>query len=202
MRETNELIHQACQQIQSLNDFFQLGQDCLPVVLEVTEFLSVSGSRYQHYVIPFLQESSHYLRPINESLFIRDVAQFSSRRNQFQGLIGELRDSRGNLDSLSHGSRGFADGDSIVRLLYTVVQSIGGILDLAPNPQTARKNFGQRFEDFVKVLLSDLGIANDAFTFRVENPAINARYNVPIDIIMNTHEYSRSPSFVPHPHRC
>ena len=186
MREASELIHQACQQIQSFNDFFQLGQDCLPVVLEVSEFIPVSSSRYQHYVIPFLQESSRYLRPINESLFMREIAEFGSRRNQFQGLIGELRDSRGNLDSLSQESREFADGDSLIRLLYTAVQLIGCILDLAPNPQTARKNFGQRFEDFVKVLLSDLGIANDAFTFSVENPAINARYNVPIDIIMNT----------------
>ena len=53
MRETNELIHQACQQIQSLNDFFQLGQDCLPVVLEVTEFLFCEWLQISALCYPF-----------------------------------------------------------------------------------------------------------------------------------------------------
>ena len=185
MRETNELINQACHQIQSLEDFFQLGQDCLPVILKTTESISVNSSKYQHYVIPLSQEDSRYLRPINESIFIRDVAEFDLYKNRFLSLIRELRDSRGNLDSLSQELKQFTDGDLIVKLLYTAVQSIGCILDFSPNLQTARKNFGQRFEDFVKVLLSTLGIANDAFVFSVENTSINIRYNVPIDIIMN-----------------
>ena len=126
------------------------------------------------------------MRPINESLFVRDNTDFDSHRNQFQGLIRELRNSRGNLDSLSQELRGFADSDTIVKLLYTTVQSIGCILDLSPDSQAARKNFGQRFEDFVKALLSALGIANDAFTFSVKKKSITARYNVPIDIIINT----------------
>ena len=188
MRETNELINQACQQIQSLDDFLQLGQSCLPTILETTESTLVSSSRYQHYVLPVSQEDSRYLRPINEMLFVRDVTKFDSYRNQFQDLIRELRDTHGNLDSLSQELREFADGDLIVKLLYTAVQSIGCILDLSPNPQTARKNFGQRFEDFVKTLLSDLNIANDAFTFSVKNTSLSVPYNVPIDIIMNAQE--------------
>ena len=186
MRETNELINQACQQIQSLDDFLQLGQNCLPLILETTEFISVSSSRYQHYVIPFLEEGSRHLRPINESLFVRDDADFESHRNQFQDLISELRNSRGSLDALPQELRQFADSNSIIKLLYTTIQSIGCILDISPDSQSARKNFGQRFEDFVKALLSALDIANDAFTFSVEKPAINVPYNVPIDIIMNT----------------
>lgn len=186
MRETNELINQACQQIQSLDDFLQLGQNCLPLILETTEFISVSSSRYQHYVIPFLEEGSRHLRPINESLFVRDDADFESHRNQFQDLISELRNSRGSLDVLPQELRQFADSNSIIKLLYTTIQSIGCILDISPDSQSARKNFGQCFEDFVKALLSALGIANDAFTFSVEKPAINVPYNVPIDIIMNT----------------
>ena len=186
MREINELISQACQQIQSLDDFLELGQACLSLILETTESIPVSNSRYQHYIIPFSQENSRYLRPINASLFVRDDADFDSHRNQFQDLISELRNSRGNLNSLSQELRRFADSDLIVKLLYTAIQSVGCILDLSPEPQAARKNFGQRFEDFVKALLSALGITNDAFTFSVKKDSINARYNVPIDIIMNT----------------
>lgn len=185
MRETNELIHHACQHIQSLDEFLELGQACLPLILETTESVPVGSTRYQHYVIPVSQEGSRYLRPINETLFVRDVAEFDLYRNQFQNLIRKLRSSNGELDSLSLKLRQFANGASIVKLLYTAVQSIGCILDLAPNSQTARKNFGQRFEDFVKALLSDLGVANDTFTFSVERVSLNVRYNVPIDIIVN-----------------
>ena len=103
-------------------------------------------------------------------------------------LIERLRDSDGNLDALSQELRQFADGDSIVKLLYTSVQLIGCFLDLSADSQAARKNFGQRFEDFVKVLLSDLNIANDAFTFSVKNTSLSVPYNVPIDIIMNAQE--------------
>ena len=191
MRETNELIHHACQEIQSLGDFLELGRDCLSPILEITEPIPVRSSKYQHYVIRVAisasQEEPRYLRPINGSLFVEDITKFDLYKNRFQDLIKRLRDSNGNLDSLPQKSRQFADGDLIVKLLYTAVQAIGGILDLSNDSQAARKNFGQRFEDFVKALLSDLGIANDAFTFSVKNPSINARYNVPIDIIINTH---------------
>ena len=132
MRETNELIHHACQQIQSLDSFLELGQACLSPILETTESVPVNSFRYQHYVIPVSQEGSRYLRPIKR-LFIRDVAEFELYRRQFQNLIKGLQSSHGNLDSLSHRLRGFADGNSIVKLLYTAVQSIGCILDLAPN---------------------------------------------------------------------
>ena len=117
MREANALINQARQQIQSLDDFLELGQDSLPIILETTELIPVSSSRYQHYVIPFSEEDSRYLRPINTSLFVRDNADFDSHRNQFQDLIRELRNSRGNLESLSQELKGFADSDAIVKLL-------------------------------------------------------------------------------------
>ena len=196
MRETNELIHQACQEIQSLEDFLELGRDCLSPILETTESIRVSSLKYQHYVIRVaisaLQAEPRYLRPINGSLFIEDITEFDLYKNRFQELIRGLRDYSGDLNSLPQKSKQFADGDSIVKLLYTAVQAIGCILDLSHDSQAARKNFGQRFEDFVKVLLSDLGIANDAFTFSVKNLSINAQYNVPIDIIINTHGSLRS----------
>ena len=191
MREINELIHQACQEIQSLEDFLELGRDCLSPILETTEPIPVSSSRYQHYVIrstiSALQEEPRYLRPINRALFIENITEFDLYKNQIQDLIRGLHDSNGNLNSLPQKLKQFADGDLIVKLLYTAVQAIGCILDLSHDSQAARKNFGQRFEDFVKVLLSGLGIANDAFTFSVKNLSINAQYNVPIDIIINTH---------------
>ena len=186
MKEVNELIHIACQQIRSLDDFFELGQACLPSILERTEFIRANSFRYQDYVIPILQEESRFLRPINETLFIRNLAEFELHRNQFQNLIGELRDSHGNVDSLTQDLRQFADGDSIVKLLYTTVQSVGCILDMSSDSQAARKNFGQRFEDFIKALFTSLGIANEAFTLGVKKPSVNVRYNVPIDVIINT----------------
>ncbi len=186
MKETNELIDRACQQILSLKDFLELGMACLRPILSTTESIPVSSARYQHYILPFSRQMSRYLRPINETLFVQDVSELISYKNQFEDLVSVLRESHGDLDSLSQKLRQFAEGDSIVKLLYTVVQSIGCVLDLSPDSQAARKNFGQRFEDFVKSLLSDLGIANDAFIFSMKTPSINVSYNVPLDAIMST----------------
>ena len=104
-------------------------------ILETTESIRVSSLKYQHYVIRVvisaLQAEPRYLRPINGSLFLEDITEFDLYKNLFQDLIRGLRDYSGDLNSLSQKSKQFADGDSIVKLLYTAVQAIGCILDLS-----------------------------------------------------------------------
>lgn len=88
MRETNELIHKACQEIQSLDDFLELGRDCLSSILEISESIPVSSSRYQHYVIRVAlsasQEEPRYLRPVNGTLFLKDITEFDLYKNRFK----------------------------------------------------------------------------------------------------------------------
>ena len=87
---------------------------------------------------------------------------------------------------LTQRLRQFTDERLITKTVYTTLQAIGCTLDRSANIQRARKNFGQRFEDFAKTILAGLGIANDSFTFETRVPVINVPYRVPLDIIMNT----------------
>ena len=185
MRQTDDLIYRAAQKIHSLEEFLNLGRNCLEFLGNI-DFAPVSSSRYQHYILPIVPESGAYLRPINQNLFVNDAFELSSHHTNFIRLTEQLRNLRGNLDSLNGELKQFIREGLIVKSIYTTLQAIGCILDTSINIQASRKNFGQRFEDFVKVLFNQLGIANDAFALKIKIPAINRYYRVLPDILINT----------------
>ena len=191
MRQTDELIYRSSQKINSLEGFFDFGRDCLEFLGNI-DFAPVSSSRYQNYILPIVPESGAYLRPINQSLFVNDAFELDSHHESFIRLTEQLRNMRGNLDFLNGELKQFIEEGLIVKSLYTTLQAIGCVLDTSVNIQASRKNFGQRFEDFVKILLKQLGIANDAFALKIKVPTINRYYRVLPDIIMNTSGEIRS----------
>jgi hypothetical protein len=186
MSQIDELITQSSQPITSLQEFLALGRDCLSSLLEGIDYMPVTSVRYQHYVLPLLSERNTYLRPINQRLFIPDVQQLGSYQRHFQNLVAKLSEARGDLTLLSQELRQFAGEELVSKTSYTTLQAIGCVLDRSASIQGARKNFGQRFEDFVRVILTELGIANDSFMFRTRIPIINVPYRVPLDVIVNT----------------
>jgi hypothetical protein len=187
VNQIDDLISRASQKITSLEEFLNLGKDCLSPLRDV-ELSAVTSRKYQNYVLPLLSKSGRYLRPINQNLFVYDVDELDLYLNAFRILTEHLRDRRGNLTAISEELRQFIEAGLAVKCIYTTLQAIGCILDMSRNAQAARKNFGQRFEDFVKVLLNSIGIANDSFTFKIEVPSINVFYNVPLDLIITAGE--------------
>ncbi len=185
MSQIDELIARASQSISSLQDFLVLGKDCLSSLLQGIDLVPVINTRYQHYVLPVLSERNTYLRPINQNLFIHDVQQFDSYQRRFQRLVAQLSEARGDPTLLSQELTQFTDEGLITKTVYTTLQAIACTLDKSANIQGARKNFGQRFENFVKTILSELGIANDSFMFKTQIPIINVPYRVPLDVIIN-----------------
>ena len=184
MKRTDELISRASQKITSLEEFLSLGRNCLDP-LGNTDFAPVSSSQYQNYILPVVPESGIYLRPINQNLFVRNAFELDSHHKNLIHLTRRLRNTRGNLDSLDEGLKQFIEGGLIVKSIYTTLQAIGCVLDTSTNIQASRKNFGQRFEDFVKILLNQLAIANDAFALKIKIPPISRHYRVLPDVIMN-----------------
>lgn len=191
MRPTDELIYRASQEINSLEEFFNLGRDCLEL-LENIDFAPVSSSQYQNYMLPIVPESGTHLRPVNQDLFVTDAYELNFHCTNFIRLTEQLRNLRGNLDSLNGELQQFIEKGLIVKAIYTTLQAIGCILDTSTNTQASRKNFGQRFEDFVKVLLNQLGIANADFALKIKIPAIDRYYRVLPDVIMNASGEIRS----------
>jgi hypothetical protein len=186
MVQMDELINKATKPISSLQEFFILGRNCISALLKNADKIPVVSAGYENYVLPFLPDQNFYLRPINQDLFIYDIEQIVLCQREFQNLITQLGKTRGNLSSLSQNLKEFITKGLIIKTIYTVLQGVGCILDNSANTQAARKNFGQRFEDFIKIILKELNIANDSFMFKKQISIINVPYRVPLDLIINT----------------
>lgn len=89
-------------------------------------------------------------RPLNSRLMY-DAATFASAARQFSQTLEQLRDSERPSDELRQ---------NIIRIIYTVQQSIGAALDALPAGKSnqARKVNGDLFERFIRLLISSLDV--------------------------------------------
>lgn len=53
-----------------------------------------------------------------------------------------------------------SEKELIDSVIYTIQQSIGAGFDLLVNPNSARKHVGNRFEELIKVIFTEVGISN------------------------------------------
>jgi hypothetical protein len=96
--------------------------------------------------------TTKYVRPINQRLFIYSPEDFKTKLNDFRTVIEKLRTKH---DDWSDWEKELIDS-----VLYTIQQSIGAGFDLLANPNSARKHVGNRFEELVKAIFTEIGIAN------------------------------------------
>ena len=93
-----------------------------------------------------------FIRPINQRFFISSTTDFEAVFTNFTELLSRIRE----------GERMFNEDElfTIDQTLYTIQQSIGAGLDLLVNPNSARKHVGNRFEELIKVIFTEIGIPN------------------------------------------
>ena len=93
-----------------------------------------------------------FIRPINQRFFISNTTDFEAVFTNFSELLSRIR----------KGERTFNEDEllTIDQTLYTIQQSIGAGLDLLVNPNSARKHVGNRFEELIKVIFTEIGISN------------------------------------------
>lgn len=110
-----------------------------------------------HYSIS--ASTTKYVRPIRQELFISDAAAFVREFEQFLALFAQLKS----------GERDFTDQafSLIDKIAYTILQSIGVALDLLVDANSARKHVGNRFEELMRLLVTELGIANQKIVLNI-----------------------------------
>lgn len=93
-----------------------------------------------------------YVRPINTRLFIFSPSEFESTFHEFKLVLQDIK----------KGKRHFNESEKFLidKTLYTIQQSIGAGLDLLVNPNSARKHVGNRFEELIGVIFTEIGISN------------------------------------------
>ncbi|NEW85393.1 MAG: hypothetical protein GZ094_23945 [Mariniphaga sp.] len=121
--------------------------DYLPNVL--SEFKLKSGYKIHSSLIA---GTTKYLRPLNQRLFIYSPEDFKNKCIEFKEIIEKLKTKHDNWSDW--------EKELIDSVIYTIQQSIGAGFDLLANPNSARKHVGNRFEELIKCIFTEIGIAN------------------------------------------
>lgn len=142
---------------QSLSEFAALTQRVLTYIGDVI----TDEAKIKDYLIfsSSTAGTTKYTRPVNRTLFLRESTRFSEVFDSFLSILEEIRGGR----------KEFNDGDYLIIdcVTYTIQQSIGIGLDLLVNPNSARKHVGNRFEELIRLIISEIGVKNKKIVLKI-----------------------------------
>ncbi len=179
-----------------------LDKDLQKVKENITEFEDITKRilNYLPNVLSNCQQKNDYLiysseiagttkfiRPINKTLFINDVAIFDQNYKHLLNVLNKIKTGAEIIES---------DKDIIDKTLYTIQQSIGAGLDLLVNPNSARKHVGNRFEELVKTIFTEIGVANKKIILQIpyETEEETKTYKCENDLIISPYKHVKSTS--------
>lgn len=131
--------------------------------------------------------TTKYVRPINNKMFLKDTEAFSVSFKDLKSIFEKIKGGE-NIES--------QEKDIIDRTIYTIQQSIGAGLDLLVNPNSARKHVGNRFEELVKVIFTEIGISNKKLVLQIpyETEEGTKTYKCENDLILSPYDDVKSSS--------
>lgn len=158
-------------------------------VLQYLPNVLSSSEEKNNYVIYSSQiaGTTKYIRPINKKLFLSNSDDFNSNFQALQVIFTKIKSRQTITDN---------DKDIIDQTLYTIQQSIGAGLDLLVNPNSARKHVGNRFEELIKVVFTEIGVANKKIVLQIpyETDEGVKTYKCENDLIISPFETVKSSS--------
>jgi hypothetical protein len=127
-----------------------------------------------------------FVRPINKNLFIDNPREFNT---SFDKIIKIFEKIKSNETNFSIEEKNLIDST-----IYTIQQSIGAGLDLFVNPNSARKHVGNRFEELIKVIFSEIGISNKKMVLQIPYETDEGRkvYKCENDLVISPYESVKS----------
>lgn len=129
-----------------------------------------------------------FIRPINMRLFYADQESFKAAFNSLKHVFSRMRNKE----------RKYTDSDSVLidSTLYTIQQSIGAGLDLLVNPNSARKHIGNRFEELIKAIFTEIGVSNKKTVLQIPYETIDGPkiYKCENDLIISPYNKVKSTS--------
>ncbi|MGE8512798.1 MAG: hypothetical protein ACN6N7_08865 [Chryseobacterium culicis] len=126
-----------------------------------------------------------FIRPINNNLFISKPEDFINYFNNLKEIFGKIKNNDPITDS---------EKDSIDAILYTIQQSIGAGFDLLVSENSARKHVGNRFEELIKAVFTELEIVNKKVVLQIpyETDEGSKIYKCENDLILSPHDKVQS----------
>jgi len=134
-----------------------------------------------------------YIRPINTNLFLFEEEDFVKGFNLFIEI----------LDKLKAGEKEFSkyNYETVDKVSYTILQSVGLGFDLLGEPNSARKHVGNRFEEFIKTLFLYLKISSKKIILKIpyETESGTRYYRCETEIVLSPYDLVKSTNSNIHP---
>ncbi|MCC6570010.1 MAG: hypothetical protein IT274_00180 [Chitinophagales bacterium] len=152
----------------------------LPIVISKSEVKN-------DYIIHSSQiaGTTKFVRPINKELFLNKPEDFEKNFVQLKEIFEKIK-SNMKIDQ--------SEKDCIDRTVYTIQQSIGAGLDLLVAQNSARKHVGNRFEELIKAVFTEIGVVNKKLVLQIpyETDEGSKTYKCENDLILSPHEKVQS----------
>ncbi|OIP55817.1 MAG: hypothetical protein AUK34_12420 [Ignavibacteria bacterium CG2_30_36_16] len=178
-----------------------LSEDLQKTKSDIQQFRDIT-SRVLNYIPDVLDEETEFIgyqicssniagtrksiRPFRNDLFIRSVNIFNDRYGSFEEIINRLKNEEREFTQDEYHLV-----DSVV---YTIQQAMGIGLDLMVQSNSARKHVGNRFEELIRTLLSNLEISIKKVVLSIpyETDEGNKYYRCETDVIISPFESVKS----------
>lgn len=152
----------------------------LPIVISKSEVKN-------DYIIHTSQiaGTTKFVRPINKELFLNKPEDFEKNFIKLKDIFQKIKTNI-KVDQ--------SEKDCIDKTLYTIQQSIGAGLDLLVAQNSARKHVGNRFEELIKSIFTEIGVVNKKLVLQIpyETDEGVKTYKCENDLILSPHEKVQS----------
>lgn len=130
--------------------------------------------------------TTKFIRPINQRLFIYSPVDFKSKLSEFRLLCKRLR--------IPTSVWSDEEKELIDSVVYTIQQAIGAGFDLLVNPNSARKHVGNRFEELIRAVFTEIGISNKRTVLKIpyETDEGQKTYKCENDLILSPYDKVKS----------
>ncbi len=154
----------------TLDDYFLLGQTYLEVMQQQQPTRIISPSRPHYIFYQYPSEFSHNItRPLNTNLFFENPEDFTQALICFGHFFADLKKYQGNIID-QPTIQSYLETREISKVIYTIQQAIGCVGDSFTIANQARKRIGQLFEQLIRLIIAELGLACEPRTITLPIP--------------------------------
>jgi hypothetical protein len=154
----------------TLEDYFRLCNTFLGFCQQTRPTRIVSPKAPEYVFYQYGEDYAHRItRPLNTELFFEDGRMFEQVFERWISFLSDLKKHRGAIVDCK-AIDGYLRSNEINRVVYTLQQSIGCIGDSFRNPNQSRKRVGQLFENLVKLLVQEVGLACESRSINISLP--------------------------------
>jgi hypothetical protein len=165
---------------------FEFGEITKRVLQHLNNVISNSEEKNDYILYSSkIADTTKYLRPINKTLFIKIHNDFEKKYKLLKDIFVKIKSN----SQISDAEKNIVD-----ETIYTMQQSIGVGLDLLVNPNSARKHVGNRFEELIKVIFTEIGVANKKLVLQIpyETEEGIKTYKCENDLILSPYDEVKS----------